>query len=83
MYNVIAIFPRILEMSDVQAIKYLAEAKTVKRVKIELSDIVEFCRIALGAKDLGEMRRISADAMQYADHADDVSVAPNLLCAPR
>ena len=55
MYNVIAIFPRTLAKSNVQAIKDLTEAKTVKRVKIELSDIVEFCRIALGAKDLGEM----------------------------
>jgi hypothetical protein len=55
MYNVIAIFPRTLAKSNVQAIKNLTEAKTVKRVKIELSDIVEFCRIALGAKDLGEM----------------------------
>jgi hypothetical protein len=55
MYNVIAIFPRILEMSDVQAIKYLAEAKTVKGVNIELSDILDFCRIGLGAKDFGEV----------------------------
>ena len=55
MYNVIAIFPRILAKSNVQVIKDLTEAKTVKRVKIELSDIVEFCRIALGVKDLGEV----------------------------
>ena len=48
MYDVIAIFPRILAKSDVQAIKDLTEAKTVKRIKIELSDILEFCRIAFG-----------------------------------
>ena len=55
MYDVIAIFPRMLAKSDVQAIKDLTEAKTVKRVKIELSDILDFCRIGLGAKDLGEV----------------------------
>ena len=55
MYDVIAIFPRILAKSDVQAIEDLTEAKRVKRVNIELSDILKFCRIALGAKDLREV----------------------------
>ena len=73
MYDVIAIFPRILAKSNVQVIKDLTEAKTVKRVKIELSDILEFCRIAVGAKDF---REVSAYQLMQCNTLTTLMMSP-------
>ena len=55
MHDVIAIFPKVLDKPDLKAMQVLTEAAEIKSVKMEVSDIVDFCRIGLGFEDLSEV----------------------------